>query len=209
MTTASSSETLPRDPMVPPEPVPLMQHRKFTADEFEKLGEVGILTDEERVELIEGDIIVMGRIKSPHAACVNRLTRMLVTGTGERAVVTVQNPVRLSTYTEPAPDLSLAHPCEDFYRQAHPRPNEMYLAIEVMETTQFYDYKVKLPLYGRNGVPELWLIDLPGQVLEVYRRPFGDQYIESQQLRPGQQIAPEASPELVLAVDAILNRPES
>jgi Uma2 family endonuclease len=209
MASVASTEALPREPVVVPELGPVIERRKFTADEFEKMSEVGILTDEERVELIEGDIIVMGRIKGPHAACVNRLTRMLVLGTGERAVVTVQNPVRLSTYTEPEPDLSLAHPRADFYRDAHPRPNQMYLAIEVMETTHSYDRKVKLPLYARNGVPELWLIDLPGQSLEVYRRPIGDQYTESQQLRPGQHIAPEAFPDLVLAVDAVLNRPES
>lgn len=183
------------------------RRRLFTVAEFERMAELSILADQERVELIEGEIVVMSRIKSRHARCTSVLARDVILGLGKRAYVSVQNPIRLSDMTEPEPDLAVARPRDDEYATAHPTPADLLLVIEVMETSADYDRRVKPPLYAREGIPETWLVDLDEPpLIEVYRRPNNGRYTEMQTYFPGQTIAPEAFPDVVLAVDDILGR---
>jgi Uma2 family endonuclease len=178
--------------------------RRFAVEEYHRMAEAGILTEDDRVELIEGEIVEMAPIGSRHAACVKRLNRLFSQRVGERAIVDVQNPIRLGQHSEPQPDLSLLRPRQDFYASAHPGPQDVLLVIEVAETSADYDRQVKAPLYARAGVPELWLVDLQGQALEVFRSPTAAGYQETQRLSRGQLLSPQALDDLKVPVAEIL-----
>jgi Uma2 family endonuclease len=156
----------------------LPRHR-ITVDEYYRMAEVGLLAPDARVELIEGEIIDMPPIGSSHGGVVNRLNRLLVQAIGDRAIVSVQNPVRLSRSSEPQPDLAVLRPRADFYEAAHPNPPDTLLIIEVSQTTFRYDRQIKVPLYARNGVPEVWLIELPAGRIHFFRSPADGQYAET------------------------------
>lgn len=182
-----------------------LQTHRFTVDEYYKMGEAGIFTEDDRVELIGGEIVEMPPISSPHGGGVNRLLNaFLPVQLAGQAVISVQNPLRLSTYSEPVPDLVVLRPRDDFYATSHPTPQDVLLLIEVAQTTQQYDRRVKMPLYAREGVPEVWLIDLPAHALDAYRDPSPEGYRTVQRFRAGEQISPQALPDLVLAVEELL-----
>jgi Uma2 family endonuclease len=146
------------------------RHRLTVADYY-RMAEVGILAPDARVELIDGEIIDMAPPGSLHAGTVHYLLDVLVRAAGGRATVLVQNPVRLSQYSEPQPDLALLRAREDFYRAHHPRADEVLLIIEVADTSLRFDSERKLPLYASHGIPEFWLVDLRGRRLVRYRAP--------------------------------------
>jgi hypothetical protein len=153
----------------------LVRHR-FSVEDYYRMAEAGILTESSRVELIEGEIVEMTAIGSRHAACVKRLMHLLTARVGERAVVSVQDPVRLSAFSEPQPDLALLRPRDDFYARAHPGPQDTLLVIEVAETSAALDRGVKGPLHARAGIAEMWLADLEQDVVEVFRDPSAEGY---------------------------------
>ncbi|GIX49188.1 MAG: hypothetical protein KatS3mg131_3399 [Candidatus Tectimicrobiota bacterium] len=178
--------------------------RRFTVDEYEQMGRAGILGEDDRVELIAGEIVEMTPIGSRHAACVARLTHLLSHQLGSRAIVWVQNPLRLGALSEPQPDLCLLKPREDFYAAGHPGPQDVLLLVEVAETSVASDREVKLPLYSRFGLPEVWLVNLPEACLEVYRQPAPAGYQETRRFGRGDCLAPLAFPDLALVVDDVL-----
>jgi Uma2 family endonuclease len=178
-----------------------VQRRRFTVEEYYLMAEVGILGPEDRVELIEGEIIQMSPIGLRHAACVAELTRRLVPAIGDRALLWPQNPVRLPRDTEPQPDIVLLRPRADRYTKESARPEDVLLLIEVADTSYRYDRGIKLPLYARAGVPEMWIIDLTHDVVEVYRQPTADGYAFSERVALGGRVVPAALPDVVLAVD--------
>lgn len=180
--------------------------RSFTVDEFHRMVQAGILTEDDRVELLDGEIVQMTPIGSKHAACVNRLTRLFSGRVGDRAILSVQNPVRLSERSEPQPDFALLRPRPDFYASAHPGPEDVLLIVEVAETSVEVDRQVKAPLYARAGIPELWLIDLAGEGVEVYRRPTPKGYQDVRRLGRGQRLSPVMFPDLDLGSDDVLGQ---
>jgi Uma2 family endonuclease len=180
------------------------RRRRFTVNEYYAMADAGILTEDDRVELIEGEIIQMAAIGSRHAACVNRLTRLLVDGVGDDAVVTVQNPVRLSDLTEPQPDFALARPRPDFYAGAHPQPDDVLLIVEVAHTTLGYDREIKLPLYALAAIPEVWIVDVEGDVVEIYREPSGGEYRRTTTAGRNDMLHPVKLPSLSVPVSQIL-----
>jgi|SRR5215813_4111212 len=153
-----------------------LEHRRFNVTEYYQMAAAGILTPDDRVELIEGEIIKMSPIGSPHAACVSRLVRLANRLVDESAIVWVQNPVRLSNFTEPVPDVALLKPRADYYAARHPVPDDALLLIEVADSSLLKDRNVKIPLYARSGIPEVWLINLPKAVIEVYTELQNAQY---------------------------------
>jgi Uma2 family endonuclease len=181
--------------------VQLARHR-FTVDDFHRMAEAGIFSEDDRVELIDGEIVDMTAIGGPHLDCVNRLTHLFVKGVGDRATVSVQNPVRLGRLSQPLPDLALIRPRS--YAQGVPEPGDVFLLIEVADTTAAWDRESKLPVYARGGVPEVWLVDLRGRVVEVYRTPLPQGYGDVRVFLVGQLVAPAAFPDLSLAVDDVL-----
>lgn len=168
--------------------LPLARYR-FTVDDYYRLAQAGILGEDDRVELIEGEIVMMTPIGSRHAACVSRTTRLLVGILGDRAIARVQLPVRLDDHSEPEPDVCLARPRGDEYATGHPGPADLLLLIEVSDSSLAYDRGVKLPLYGRSGVPAVWILDLGRSLVEAYSGPSLDGYLERRTLRAGDRLA--------------------
>ncbi len=154
-----------------PEMIELARPYRFTVADYHAMGEAGIFADGARVELIEGEVVEMCPIGPHHAGIVNRLTMLFARRFGDRAIVQVQNPVRLDDHSEPQPDIVLLRPRADFYASAHPTPDDTLLAIEVAESSLAFDRKVKAPLYATKGVPELWIIDVAGEAIEMYSQP--------------------------------------
>lgn len=153
-----------------------VRKRLIDVHQYHLMGAVGIFAPDERVELIEGEVIEMAPIGSPHAGNVSVLTRLLVLAAGDRAVVWVQNPVRLSLHSEPQPDLALLKPRADRYRGELPRGEDTLLVVEVADTSLRYDRDVKLGLYAAHGVAEVWLFDISSKSLSVHRDPAGNEY---------------------------------
>ena len=180
-----------------------LTRRRFSVYEYHRMGEAGILHEDDRVELIEGEIVEMAAIGTKHFACVNGVTRLLVRGVGDAAIVSVQNPVRLDEHTEPQPDLTVLRVRD--YKESLPMPGDVLLLIEVSDTTLAYDRGVKLPLYARTEVREVWIVNLAGEVIERYTDPSGDSYRRVERVRRGETIESAALPELSLSVEAVLS----
>ena len=184
--------------------VVLKTHR-FTVDEYHRMGEVGIFSEDDRVELLAGEIVEMSPIGPLHAGTVGRLTALFSARLGGEVIVWIQNPLRLRTEdSEPQPDVALLRPRPDFYTPAHPAAQDVYLIIEVADTSVEADREVKFPIYARAGVPEAWLLDVSTQRLEVHRHPTPDGYQDVCLLQRGESVAPQAFPDLVMTVDALL-----
>ncbi|MFB2939042.1 Uma2 family endonuclease [Aerosakkonemataceae cyanobacterium BLCC-F154] len=181
-----------------------LQKRLFTVDEYYRMAEAGILGEDDRVELIAGEIVKMSPIGSPHSGCVNRLNRLFSVRLGDRAILSIQNPVRLNERTEPQPDIALLIPRTDFYSQRHPQPQEVLLIIEVSDTTIEYDREVKIPLYAAAGIVEVWIVSLAEELIEVYRQPLANNYAEIRQFRRGKDVSPLSFSDVVLSVDEVL-----
>ena len=163
----------------------LPRHR-VTVHEYYRMGELGLFAPDARTELIEGAIIDVAAIGSRHASTVANLTKLLVRAVGDAATVLVQLPVRLSDYSEPQPDLAIVRPRADRYAASHPAAADALLVIEVSMTTWRYDRQIKIPLYARHGVPEVWLIDLNNDQVHFFRSPHDGDYADvSSTGRPG------------------------
>jgi len=181
------------------------RHRWMVAEYF-KMGETGLLMEDDRVELIDGEVIDMSPIGSHHAGKVNRLVNWLAFHLYGKAVVAGQNPVILGDHNAPQPDIAILRWRDDFYESSHPEPEDILLVVEVADTTARYDRKIKVPLYARHGIPEVWLLDLQKQVLEIYRNPDQEKYQYSEHLRSG-QVAPLNLPEAVIQLGDLLPGP--
>ena len=153
--------------------------RWITADEYERMGEAGIFPEGARLELIGGEIFEMSPIGSAHAACVKFLSELLYLLFAGTFTVSVQDPIRLNDFSEPQPDVDLLRRRDDFYRSGHPTAADVLLVVEVADTTVVTDRSVKLPLYARAGVPEMWLVNIPDGRVEVYSEPSGDSYLRA------------------------------
>ncbi len=144
-------------------------------------------------------------IGSEHAACVRRLSRFLIRNAEPQALVSAQNPVRLNEASEPEPDLALLRPREDDYASRHPQPDDVFLVVEVADTSLSFDRDVKLPLYAAAGIPEAWIVDLEADEVHVYREPDGERYATHETCSPGDEIRMTAHSELEsIPVDQIL-----
>lgn len=168
------------------------------------MGDAGVLTEDDRVELLDGEIVQMRPIGPPHASTVARLTALLVRRFGGRATIWIQNPIVLDRWSEPQPDLCVLAPRADFYGAAHPRPRDVLLGIEVMASRRDYDRTLKLPLYAKAELREVGLVDVKAETIEVHRRPALRGYRSSSTFRRGQAIAPLAFPRLRIRVNEIL-----
>lgn len=181
-----------------------LPRRRFTVTEFIQLAERGILAEDDRVELIDGEIIEMAAIGFRHAGCVNRTSRVLIRLLGDSAVVAGQNPVVLGEFYMPQPDIAVLHPRADDYFHGHPTPADVFFLIEISDTTLSYDRKVKLPLYARAGIPEVWIVDLGSNRIERHAEPVDGSYRLVKRMRRGQAITSIALPALTVRVDQII-----
>lgn len=181
-----------------------MPHFKLTVDDFYRMGEVGIFRADDRIELIEGELIDMAPIGSFHAGLNHRLGRLMERLLGDKATTWVQSPIKLSLNSAPQPDFALLRYRSDDYATSLPSASDVLLLAEVADSTIRSDREVKAPLYARHGVPEYWIIDLPARAIEVYREPSGGQY-QAVSAVTGGLLAPSAFPEAALDVKAFFD----
>lgn len=178
--------------------------RLFTVDEFHQMAEAGVFGEDDRLELLDGEIVQMTPIGSRHAACVMRLNAWFSQVGQSRALVSVQGPLVLAEGTELYPDIALLRPRADFYGQSHPRPSDVLLLVEVTDTTGDYDRRLKVPRYARAGIPEVWVVDLRARAIDVYDRPMAGEYRGQRQVGPGDSLAVPGVSDRLLAVADIL-----
>ena len=181
--------------------------RLFSVDEYYRMAEAGILGEDDRVELIEGEIVQLSPIGPRHADRVDRLNSLFFERFRGGARIRIQNPVRLSNRSEPEPDLALLRPEGERdrpYESAHPTPADVLLVVEVADHSVEYDLGRKARLYARHGIPELWVLNLRAERLFVHRDPTPRGYATSRILGRGESISALAFPEIVLTVDEIL-----
>lgn len=156
--------------------LPAPARHRFSAEDFQRLGELGFFAEDDRVELINGEILDMAPIGSNHAGLVTQLTQWLVSRLGNAALVSPQNPVRLADDVEVYPDRVLLKPDRTFYRERIPTAGDVLLVIEVAQSSLRYDREIKVPLYAEHRIPEVWLFDLRDDKMERYREPSRDGY---------------------------------
>ncbi|MDE2482090.1 MAG: Uma2 family endonuclease [bacterium] len=181
----------------------LHQHR-FSLAQYHEMIERGILTEDDRVELLRGAIVSMSPIGNRHIAAVNRLTRFFVLALGDRGVVSVQNPIATPPDSEPQPDVVILRPRDDLYDTTRPSAEATLLAVEVADSSLALDRGLKLSIYAEAGVPEYWVLDLKHDVIEVYRAPEDGRYAEMHTVHRGERIAPLAFPDVVATSDALI-----
>jgi Uma2 family endonuclease len=185
--------------------IPATPHR-FTVADYHKMAEAGILAEDDRVELIQGEVMEMAPIGRRHLACVDRLNGLVTRRLGDHVIVRVQGALRLSQHLEPQPDVVLLRVRPDFYATADAGPEDVLLIIEVADTSLQYDRDVKVPLYAQAGIPEVWLVDLNGASITVHREPGPEGYRSVRVVRGDDRLNPEAFPEFVLTADQIFGR---
>lgn len=171
---------------------------RFTVDDLHRIAVAGVFTEDDRVELLEGEITVMSPIGDRHIAAVNFLNDRLGEALRGRALIQVQSPIRLGPHSAPQPDIALLRRSPDYYRTARATARDVFLVIEVADTVAEYD-RAKLPLYAEAGIPEAWIVDLQAERLEVYRQPRANRYERTLVVQRGETFAPEAFPDVALA----------
>ena len=181
--------------------VALVARRRFLVDDYERMAAAGILGEDDRVELIAGEIVEMSPIGDRHVGCVNLLTDWLADVVRREALISVQNPIRLSDDGEPQPDIALIR--RDAIR-AVPTPADVLLVIEVADSSRDYDRGVKLPLYAAAGIEETWLVDLVAEIIERHTDPYDGVYRHVASARRGESLASTVLPAMILSVDLVL-----
>src|ERR1017187_5808317 len=171
------------------------KHR-FSVKEYYRMAETGVLRPDARVELLDGQIIDMSPIGPFHGSVTKHLIQLFTGAAKDRWITAVQDPVRLDEHSEPQPDLMLLKPVPDFYRKRHPHPEDVYLLVEISDTTLETDQEEKLPAYGRAGIAEVWIVNLTDRTIEVYREPHFAGYGSKTILRSGDKACPVAFPDI-------------
>jgi Uma2 family endonuclease len=180
--------------------VPTTRRHRLSVDDYHKLAGAGIFAPDARVELIDGELIDMAPIGGVHVRTVNRLTRWLVSGsTDTQLEVSVQNPIVLPPHSEPQPDLSLVRPGTGV-----PNAADTLLVIEVSDSTLNFDREVKVVLYARAEIPELWIVDTNARVIHVYRHPRDGGYQQLDTLRGSDMVSALALPNTAISVVDLL-----
>lgn len=183
---------------------PVLERHLLTVDEYERMGELGILDRDSRVELLEGELVTMATLGSRHAGVVNRSTRLLNRRVGDDVLVTPGNPLRLPPRSEPEPDLMLVRFRADFYGSGHPTAADALLVVEVSDSSIGKDRLVKVPIYARQGVPEVWIVDIEGDRVIVHTEPAGGDYGLIRSARRGEELRPSLVSSVAITVDEVL-----
>ncbi len=174
--------------------------RYITTNEYSRMGELGIFKEDERIELIEGEIFEMTPIGIKHVNCVNRLTEYFVKNIPDSVMVSIQNPIYLGEYSEPQPDILLIRR-KEYYKL--PNPDDIFLIIEVAESSVDYDRETKIPLYAKSGIKEVWLIDLNNKCIEIYQEPSSFGYDSISEKYSSDNISPLTFPEIKVDVEYV------
>jgi Uma2 family endonuclease len=183
----------------------LPARHRLDVDTFYRMAEAGIFGEDDRIELIDGDLIDMAPIGRAHAANVDALAEALFVGCAGRAIVSSQNPIRLDRASEPQPDLAVLRRRSDFYATEAPGPADVLLLVEVADSSLKFDRGVKLPLYASAGIGEVWIVDLNSRIVEAFRTPSGNGYAEATTHQTGESIALSCAPEIVVHLNLVFS----
>jgi Uma2 family endonuclease len=176
----------------------------FTVHDLRQMEQAGILHEDERIELIDGEIVQMSPVGRRHTVCVNRANTLFVRALDHRALLSPQNPLRLSDWTMPMPDIVAFKYRDDFYAQKEPTHEDVFFVLEVSDSSLSYDLKVKLSRYASAGIPEYWIADVQNDILRVHRSPTANTYAVALTLGPGEHVSPDAFPDIRFRVEEIL-----
>ncbi|MGE0132604.1 MAG: Uma2 family endonuclease [Blastocatellales bacterium] len=180
---------------------------RFTVKEYYRMLETGILTEDDRVELIKGEIRTMSPKGIKHSSSTDRANRCFTGLLGDRALIRIQNPIHLDDHSEPEPDVVLATPSEDFYDYHHPAPEEVLMVLEVADSSLPFDREEKSLLYAQAGIRQYCLLNLRDRELEDYRNPGPNGYRSKQTYTAKQSFSLDAFPDVFVEVNALLPRP--
>jgi Uma2 family endonuclease len=183
---------------------PPVERRLFTVDEFFRMVEAGLFRPDERVELMDGEVVSMSPIGRRHSACIARLFALLGEPLGRSVVIWSQSPIRVGGRVGPQPDFVLLRARSDFYAGKDPDAGDVLLLVEVADSSMVYDRDTKMPRYAEAGIPEAWLVDLPRRRVLVYRGPAPGGYRSVQEVRPGDVLRPLAFPDLAVPMSDLL-----
>ena len=179
-------------------------YHRITVDQYYRMAEVGVLAPDERVELIDGVIIDMAPIGSRHAGTSSQLGELLLNALGTRAILRGQSPIRFGGSSEPQPDLAVLRRRNDYYKTAHPSAEDTLLIVEVSDTSARYDLQVKVPLYARYRIPEVWVVDLAQDLMRVHRKPEGGTYADISAFAEPGVITLAALPDITVDLTGLL-----
>lgn len=168
-----------------------IRHHLLSVSDYYRMAETNILSEDEHVELINGELFDMAPIGSFHAGLVTRLSRLLINNLADQAIVAVQNPLYLAEFSAPEPDIAVLKPRADDYMQSLPTAQDVLLLIEVADTSLHYDRDIKLPLYAKHQIPEVWLIDVKEKRLDIYQHPDNGYYRLHLRPKVGEKIQPQ------------------
>ncbi len=178
--------------------------RPISVEEYHRMGNAAVFEEDDRFELLDGELIALSPLGKDHCFAVRALNELLTLRFAGRALVDVQNPLTLDRISEPQPDLMLLRRRQDRYRPRLPAAQDVLLVIEVAESSLRYDRGPKLRAYARNGIPEVWVVNLVEGCVEVFRDLCDGAYGTRRMVVRGESLAPQAFPEDLLAVDAFL-----
>lgn len=184
----------------------LLRRHRLTAEQYLRMGELGILPPDARVELIEGEVIDMAPTGSRHAGIVRHIAHLFERAVGDAAIVSSQNPIALGSSSQPEPDIALLRPRSDFYKSRHPVAADTLLVVEVADTSLQYDRRIKVPLYARHGITEVWIVEIERDRVRAYREPTTTGYRIAQELSRRATVAPQALQQCAIDLDAVLAR---
>lgn len=180
-----------------------LTRRQFTVHDYARMRETGILTEDDRVELLDGAIYVMSPVGPLHVGLVNKLNKLLTRQVGDAGLVSIQNPIRLNNYSEPQPAIAILQPRDDYYTSALPAPDAVLLIIEIADSSLDYDRDEKLPRYAEANIREVWIIDVHKQIIEQYMQPLQNEYTRLHKMLFGNPITASSIPEVQLTTDQI------
>ena len=180
----------------------LTKLRLITTNEYHRMAEVGILAADERVELIAGQIVQKMPKGPRHSALCKRIEKLIEPLLGDDVLVRLQDPIQLDLYSEPEPDIAVVPPNNSFYEDHHPTPNEIYLIVEIADSTIERDLQLKADLYAAAGIIDYWVVNVQAQQLHVFRQPQVDGYQRQTILRGQQSVDILAFPECSIAVQS-------
>lgn len=180
-----------------------LTRRQFTVHDYARMRESGILTEDDRVELLDGEIYIMCPIGPLHVGLVNKLNKLLTRLVGDTGIISIQNPIRLNNYGEPQPDIAILSPRDDYYTSALATPDDVLLVIEIADSSVEYDRDQKLPRYAQANISEVWIIDVNKQVIEQYTQPIQGEYTQLYKALFGATITAITLPAIQLTTDQL------
>jgi len=182
----------------------LLDIRLLTVQEYDLMTEIGILDEDERVELLAGQIVKMAAKGTAHGAAITRTRILLENRLVQQVLVRLQDPVRMNNYSQPEPDIAVVIPDPFYYEDHHPTPSEIYLIIEVADTTLEKDCGIKATIYAQSGIADYWVLDVHNRQLHVFREPSQDGYLSRVILADGDSISPLRFPDCYFLVSDML-----